>query len=121
MFLNHLPLEACSRIWDVFLLEGDAFLFRAALAVLACIESRLFFPDRKELLEVLKGESKAALEVARRDAVSPLQSEHGDILGPRYDVYHVDEETVWERVMEMAEWWKEGTWHRLILRELPDL
>ncbi|KAF8514755.1 rab-GTPase-TBC domain-containing protein [Gautieria morchelliformis] len=121
LFLNHLPLEACSRIWDVFLLEGDAFLFRAALAVLASIESRLFFPDRKELMEVLKGENKAALEVAKRDATSPIRSEHGEIMGPRYEIYHVNEESVWERVEEMAEWWKESTWQRLILRELPDL
>ena len=105
----------------MFLLEGDAFLFRAALAVLASIESRLFFPDRKELMEVLKGESRAALEVARRDAVSPIRSEHGNILGPRYEIYHLNEETIWERVMEMADWWKESTWQRLILRELPDL
>src|SRR5882724_9102316 len=66
LFLNHLPLEACSRIWDVLLLEGDAFLFRAALAILASIESRLFFPDRKELMDVLKGENRAALEIAKR-------------------------------------------------------
>jgi TBC1 domain family member 14 len=105
----------------VFLLEGDAFLFRAALAVLASIESRLFFPDRKELLEVLKGENKAALEVAKRDATSPIRSEHGEIMGPRYEIYHVNEESVWERVEEMSEWWKESTWQRLILRELPDL
>ena len=105
----------------MFLLEGDAFLFRAALAVLASIESRLFFPDRKELVEVLKGESRAAYEVAKRGATSPIQREQGNIIGPRYEIYYLNEETVWERVTEMAEWWKEGTWQRLIVRELPDL
>jgi TBC1 domain family member 14 len=54
LFLDHLPFEACARIWDVLLLEGDSFLYRAALAVLAVLESRLFFPDRRELLELLK-------------------------------------------------------------------
>jgi hypothetical protein len=54
LLLDHLPFEACARIWDVILLEGDSFLFRVALAILAVLESRLFFPDRKELLEVLK-------------------------------------------------------------------
>ena len=54
LFLDHLPFEACARIWDVLLLEGDSFLYRAALGVLAVLESRLFFPDRKELLELLK-------------------------------------------------------------------
>ena len=54
LFLNHLPFEACARIWDVLMLEGDAFLYRAALGILAVLEPRLFFPDRKELVELLK-------------------------------------------------------------------
>jgi len=53
LFLDHLPFEACARLWDVLLLEGDSFLFRAALAVLAVLEPRLFFPDRQELLDLL--------------------------------------------------------------------
>lgn len=54
VFLDHLPFEACARVWDVMLLEGDAFLYRAALAMLGVLESRLFFPERKELMEVLR-------------------------------------------------------------------
>ena len=42
------------HIWDVLLLEGDSFMFRAALALLAVLETRLFFPERKELLELLR-------------------------------------------------------------------
>ncbi|GJJ13364.1 hypothetical protein Clacol_007616 [Clathrus columnatus] len=119
LFLNHLPIEACSRIWDVFLLEGDSFLFRASLSLLASVESRLFFPDREELLAVLKGESRAAVEVARRDPTSPLRMDENFII-PRYEIYGLSEEIVWERVMETAETWKESTWQRLLLRELPD-
>lgn len=62
LFLNHLPLEACARIWDVLLLEGDSFLFRAALAILAVLEPRLFFPDRQELLELLQYVKKGSLD-----------------------------------------------------------
>ena len=51
VFLHHLPFEACTRIWDVLVLEGDSFLFRTAIAILGVMESRLFFPDQKELLE----------------------------------------------------------------------
>ncbi len=51
LFLNHLPFEACARIWDVIILEGDSFMFRVAIAVLGILESRLFFPDKKELLD----------------------------------------------------------------------
>lgn len=36
------------------MLEGDSFLYRAALGILAVLESRLFFPERKELLELLR-------------------------------------------------------------------
>lgn len=54
LFLNHLPFEACARLWDILLLEGDSFLFRASLAILAVLESRLFFPDKRELLELLR-------------------------------------------------------------------
>jgi len=49
LFLDHLPFEACARIWDVMVLEGDSFLYRAALGIFAVLEPRLFFPDRQEL------------------------------------------------------------------------
>ncbi|KAJ1302599.1 hypothetical protein OPQ81_002916 [Rhizoctonia solani] len=114
MFLNHLPFEACARIWDVIILEGDSFLYRAALAIIAVIEPRLFFPDRKELMEVLRGENKAALEAAKRNGVRVDQS-------ARYEQYGMNEEVLWTQIMGMEEWWKESTWSRLIQRELPDV
>jgi len=113
LFLDHLPFEACARIWDVLILEGDSFLYRAALGILAVLEPRLFFPDRTELLELLKGENKAAIDVATREG-RPLD-------GGKYEIYGVDEETLWERIDSMDEWWKQSTWNRLIRRELPDL
>ncbi|KAI0673696.1 rab-GTPase-TBC domain-containing protein [Trametes maxima] len=113
LFLDHLPFEACARVWDVIVLEGDAFLYRAALGILGVLEPRLFFPDKKELLELLRGENKAALEVAKRD---------GRLLNNgKYEIYGVDEESLWERIDSMDEWWRESTWKRLIERELPDL
>lgn len=113
-------------------LEGDAFLYRVALGILAVLEPRLFFPDRKELLELLRcagfhaiqdstddyrlssrGENKAALEVAKREGQN--------LNGAKYEIYGVDEETLWERIDAMEDWWKESTWLRLIQRELPDI
>ena len=41
--------------------------------------------------------------------------------GGKYEIYGVDEETLWERIFGMDDWWKESTWIRLIQRELPDL
>lgn len=60
-----------------------------------------------------RGENKAALEIAKR--------EHVPIDGPKYDIYGVSEEAIWEKIDSMEEWWKDSTWTRLILRELPDL
>ncbi|KAI6153881.1 rab-GTPase-TBC domain-containing protein [Pisolithus tinctorius] len=113
LFLDHLPFEACARLWDVILLEGDSFLFRAALAILAVLEPRLSFPDRDELLQLLKGQNKAAIEVAKREG-RPLN-------GGKYEIYGVDEETLWDRIDSMEDWWRESTWRRLTQRELPDL
>ncbi|KAF8140565.1 rab-GTPase-TBC domain-containing protein [Boletus edulis] len=113
LFLDHLPFEACARLWDVVILEGDSFLFRAALAVLAALEPRLFFPERQELLELLNGENKAAIDVARRDGRA--------LDGGKYEIYGIDEETLWDRIESMNEWWRETTWRRLTQRELPDL
>lgn len=39
----------------------------------------------------------------------------------KYAHYGVDEESVWARIIEMDDWWKESTWKRLLQRELPDL
>ncbi|KAJ7225383.1 hypothetical protein GGX14DRAFT_511320 [Mycena pura] len=113
LFLDHLPFEACARVWDILVLEGDSFLYRAALGILAVLEPRLFFPDRTELLELLRGENKAALDVARREG--------GPLDGGKYEIYGVDEETLWDRIDSMHDWWKDSTWLRLIQRELPDL
>ncbi|KZT44447.1 RabGAP/TBC [Sistotremastrum suecicum HHB10207 ss-3] len=112
LFIDHLPFEACARVWDVLILEGDSFLFRAALAIMGVIESRLFFPDRDELLSVLRGEHKAALEVAKRSGLTG---------NGKYEIYGLNEETLWERIDAMDDWWKESTWIRLTQRELPDL
>lgn len=59
------------------------------------------------------GENKAAIEVARR--------ENRALDGGKYEIYGVDEETLWDRIKSMDEWWRETTWRRLIQRELPDL
>ena len=54
LFLDHLDINTCAHVWDVLLLEGDVFLFRVALILLAVLEPGLFFPERKELLELLR-------------------------------------------------------------------
>jgi len=60
-----------------------------------------------------RGENKAALEVARR--------ENRRMNGGKYEIYGLDEETLWDRIDFMNDWWKESTWTRLLQRELPDI
>jgi len=112
-FLDHLPFEACARIWDMIVLEGDSFLFKIAISILAAISSRLYFPDRQELLKVLKGEYPAAAEIARRSEI--------DLDNGIYSIYGVDDETLWQCIDEVETWWKDSTWTRLVQRELPDV
>lgn len=90
------------------------------------------------LLSVLRGENKAALDIARRTGVAVD-------LSARYEQYGMSEQALWDRIYEMDEWWRESTWYdqfsfgpvllhanrcvgsysfdrvRLITRELPDL
>ena len=60
-----------------------------------------------------RGENKAAIEVAKREGRA--------LNGGKYEIYGLDEETLWERIDAMDGWWKDSTWTRLIQRELPDL
>jgi len=112
IFLVHLPFDICARIWDIMLLDGDSFLFRAALAVLGVMEGRLYFPDHDELMLVLHGEDGSQGKGKAKETV---------VEGGRYAQYGITEEAVFERIAQVDDWWKENTWMRLIQRELPDL
>ena len=41
VFSRTVPLELSSMLWDHFLMEGDSFLFRAALGIVKFIEPKL--------------------------------------------------------------------------------
>jgi hypothetical protein len=60
-----------------------------------------------------RGENRAALEVAKRSGIA--------LDGGKYEIYGLDEETLWERIDATDEWWKDSTWTRLLSRELPDI
>ncbi len=53
LFLNGCGIEVVSRIWDVWVFEGDKVLVRAALGVLKALEGRLVGAEREEVLDVL--------------------------------------------------------------------
>lgn len=56
LFTAHLDLDNVTRLWDVWAFEGDAVLVRAAVALFAAFESRLYGASSKEeILRILSG------------------------------------------------------------------
>ncbi|SNX84942.1 uncharacterized protein MEPE_03651 [Melanopsichium pennsylvanicum] len=63
-----LDVDTVMRLWDAVLLdETDSMIYRVCLALVQTLESRLYVPDQEELESVLKGTSKAAIAIWRRD------------------------------------------------------
>ncbi|KAG0667572.1 hypothetical protein C6P46_000108 [Rhodotorula mucilaginosa] len=127
VYIAFLPLDLATRIFDVFLLEGDSFAFRVALVLLQILEPRLFNPNLDELAAVFQGTDKGAVGVVRRekglltaDGGSREETDEG-IRVETEDVYTemgATEERVFARLHELE--WKEETWLRLVERELPE-
>ncbi|CAF0864077.1 unnamed protein product [Adineta ricciae] len=53
IYSKSLPLDVVSRIWDMFFRDGDAFIFRTALAILSLYEERLCQLDTFHCLQFL--------------------------------------------------------------------
>lgn len=45
VFSKSLPLEAAARVWDIFLFEGEVFLFRAIVGVLKFLQRDILIND----------------------------------------------------------------------------
>ncbi|CEQ42953.1 SPOSA6832_04830 [Sporobolomyces salmonicolor] len=127
LYVHFLPLDLSTRLFDVFLLEGDSFMFRTALVLLQILEPRLFNPNLEELGAVFRGEDKGAVAVVRRE--KGLLTADGGSVEERDGGVRIEVEDVYaemgaseERVFELlgALEWKEETWERLVERELPE-
>ncbi|KAI1906283.1 hypothetical protein LOZ65_006873 [Ophidiomyces ophidiicola] len=64
LFTNGLDIERLSRVWDCWVFEGDRVLFRAAVAVLGCLEA--------QLLSLSPGEDGAAAAAGQDKAAGIL-------------------------------------------------
>ncbi|UJR26967.1 hypothetical protein I4U23_008274 [Adineta vaga] len=53
IYSKSLPLDVVSRIWDMFFRDGDAFIFRTAIAILSLYEERLCQLDTFHCLQFL--------------------------------------------------------------------
>lgn len=114
-YVGFLPFELATHVMDVFVLEGDSFLFRLALAMLSSMEARLLTPDGDALRAIFKGEDKGARTVVARETGRPLDQVGAD---EAYEEMGCDEETVFRHLQEQT--WNEALWDRLVARELPD-
>ncbi|GAA5946353.1 hypothetical protein JCM3765_000211 [Sporobolomyces pararoseus] len=140
LFLKFLPLDLTTRLFDIFLLEGDSFVFRICLVLLKILEPRLFNPDLKELELVFKGKDQGAVAIVKREkgllstpgtmttttttttttreAEEEEEGENGVEVEEVYTEMGCTEERVFEELENLE--WKEETWERLVERELPD-
>ncbi|GAA5872232.1 hypothetical protein JCM8547_004789 [Rhodosporidiobolus lusitaniae] len=127
LFVRFLPLDLSTRLFDVFLLEGDSFPFRVALILLQILEPRLFNPNLEDLAAVFAGEDKGAVAIVRREKGlllpdgGAMEEKDGGIRVEKEDVY-TEMGCTEERILALvqAQDWKEELWARLIERESPE-
>ncbi|KAK4050113.1 hypothetical protein OIV83_003684 [Microbotryomycetes sp. JL201] len=117
IYVRFLPLDLVIRIFDVFVLEGDSFLFRVALSILRILEPRLFNPDQTDIQAVFDGTDRGAVGIVRRS--KQVNDEHVEVhVEEVYEEMGCDEDSVFEGIRAMD--WKEEHFQRLVGRELPD-
>ncbi|BGP30825.1 hypothetical protein JCM10296v2_002582 [Rhodotorula toruloides] len=128
LYTAFLPLDLATRVFDVFLLEGDSFVFRVAIVLLQILEPRLFNPNLDELSAVFEGTDKGAVGVVRREKGlltadgGSIEERDGGIRVEVEDVYSemgMTEDRVFELLRQLD--WKEETFARLVERELPEV
>jgi hypothetical protein len=69
-------MDIASRIWDIYVFEGDKALVRAAVGVLAKLEGRLY-GNKREILDVLGSEAGGAWDLGPEDEFMALVREMG--------------------------------------------
>lgn len=83
LLVEQVPFEAVCRLWDQvsmnqiihsllmvglqIILDGDGYIFRAALAIFGFLEPRLYYPDRSEIESILEGRNAATLAITLRE------------------------------------------------------
>ncbi|WWC65933.1 uncharacterized protein I303_108555 [Kwoniella dejecticola CBS 10117] len=120
MLVEQIDFESACRLWDQIMLDGDGFIFRAALAIFGFLEPRLYYPDHDEILSVLEGHNPATLAIqAREKERAKLRGEiYDDSIDGKLSVFGLNEHTLFEWLANDG--WKEKGFERLVTREMPD-
>lgn len=66
LFAYHLPAPHASRLWDIFVFEGDKALIRTAVAVLGRLETRLY-GSKEEILQVVGWQNAGKLDLGTEE------------------------------------------------------
>ncbi|KAI9832403.1 MAG: hypothetical protein M1819_004391 [Sarea resinae] len=66
VFTRNISLDISTRIWDVYVFEGDSFLMRTAVGILGKLEGRLY-GSREEVLAVLGWDNKETFDLGSED------------------------------------------------------
>ncbi|WPH03796.1 Hypothetical protein R9X50_00667900 [Acrodontium crateriforme] len=101
LFAKNLPVEHASRIWDLFVFEGDRALIRSAVAVLCRLEHRLY-GDRKAILDVLGWGAQGMLPVGTEDEFIKAVREAGKIDGTSTNINNDAKNNAGIRVNEVG-------------------
>ncbi|GAB7359409.1 hypothetical protein MBLNU230_g6058t1 [Neophaeotheca triangularis] len=78
LFAHNLPPETVARLWDIMVFEGDRVLVRAAVAVLGCLEGRLY-GGREEVLSLLGWGARGYWTVGGEEAFVGAVREAGKV------------------------------------------
>jgi hypothetical protein len=101
-------------------LDGDGYIFRACLAIIAFLEPRLYYPDKEEISSVLEGRNRATLAITERERErARLKGEAvPNELDGTMSVFGLNEAALFGFLK--TDGWKESRFERLLVRELPD-
>lgn len=102
------------------MLDGDGYIFRAALAIFGFLEPRLHYPDKDEIASVLEGRNKATQAIVERErARAKLKGEaYDEALDGTLSVFGLNEGALFDWLADDG--WKESRFDRLVTREMPD-
>ncbi|KAK3701072.1 hypothetical protein LTR37_015634 [Vermiconidia calcicola] len=78
LFASHLPATHVSRIWDIFVFEGDKALVRAAVAALGKLEGSLY-GSRDEILDILSWRNEKGWDVGSEEEFMKAVREAGKV------------------------------------------
>lgn len=73
IFSKYLPMDMAMRVWDLFLRDGECFLFSTALGVLKVFQTELLKMPFESLFLFLKAPPKGLTEDTLFQAIASVQ------------------------------------------------